>query len=225
MVRPSLIVGTVVLSLAVVASIDAGETKTNTGGTIKHLPEPNMKGTLSVEEAINARRSIRSFSGRGLADEQLSQLLFAAQGITEKKTGFRTVPSAGATYPLEMYVVVPEGVFHYLPGKHALETIKEGDLRKNLRDAALGQSCIGSASAIILLAAVFERTTNRYGRRGVMYVHMEAGHAAQNIHLQALSLGLGSVSIGAFDGENVRKSLGIPKGEMPIYLIPVGEGK
>jgi len=197
-----------------------GETKG--GKTVKILPEPTTKGNMSVEEAISLRRSVRTFSGSALTDNELSQLLWSAQGITEKRRRFRAAPSAGATFPLETYLVTAEGVFHYVPAKHALEEIRRGDVRVDLSNAALGQQSVRKAPAIIVFAAVPKRTTGKYGRRGMMYIHMEAGHAAENIHLQAVALGLGSVPVGAFDDRDVAKIVGLPREEKPLYMVPVG---
>jgi len=212
------------LSLGLLAGVESGLANPQSGGdsTVKILPKPRTKGTISVEEAIAQRRSVRSYSSQRLTDEELSQLLWAAQGITDQKRALRAAPSAGATYPLEIYAVTPDGVFHYDPIKHSLETVKSGDVRAELATAAYGQSFIANASATIVFAAVPERTTRRYGRRGMMYIHMEAGHAAQNIHLQAVALRMGSVPVGAFDDEAVSRIAGLPDNQIPLYLIPVG---
>lgn len=202
---------------------DLGEGAKSEGEkSVKELPVPRGKGGLSVEAAIAERRSVRSFAASALTEEEIAQLLWAAQGVTDKRGGLRAAPSAGATYPLETYVVTREGVFHYLPEKHALESVKQGDFRKALAGAALGQTCVRYAPATFVFAAVPERTTKRYGNRGIMYVHMEAGHSAQNIHLQAVALGLGSVPVGAFDEAAVASVLGVPKGQQVLYMIPVG---
>jgi len=194
----------------------------NGGGKVKSLPQPKQTGDVSVEEALSKRRSVRSFSGKRLSDAELSQLLWAAQGITDKGRGYRAAPSAGATYPLETYAVTPDGIFRYLPREHAIEEVRKGDFRGELAVAALGQLFVRSAPLTVAFTAVPERTTRRYGQRGNMYIHMEAGHAAENIHLQAVALGLGSVPVGAFDDKAVAEVLGIPKEEKPLYLIPVG---
>ncbi|MCX8108831.1 MAG: SagB/ThcOx family dehydrogenase [Verrucomicrobiae bacterium] len=177
---------------------------------------------MSVEEAIVSRRSIRSYSGVPLTDDELSQLLWAAQGITDTRRNYRAAPSAGATFPLETYVVTQTGIYRYDPPRHALEELKTGDLRRKLASAAYEQSFVAEAGATIVFAAVPQRTTQRYGTRGHMYIHMEAGHAAQNVHLQAVALGLGSVPVGAFDDDAVASVLGLPRGQIPLYLIPVG---
>ncbi|MBO8174203.1 MAG: SagB/ThcOx family dehydrogenase [Thermococcus sp.] len=190
------------------------------------LPEPKLKGDISVEEAIAKRRSIRYYKDKPLTLEQLSQLLWAAQGITEEKRKFRAAPSAGATYPFEIYVVVGNveglepGIYHYDPFKHSLTLIKEGDYRKQLQAAALNQQWVGKAAIDIVLVAFYERTTKYYGERGYRYVYMEAGHIGQNIYLQATALGLGTVAVGAFYDEEVAKILETD-GD-PVYIFPVG---
>jgi SagB-type dehydrogenase family enzyme len=187
------------------------------------LPKPELKGKVSLEEAIARRRSIRTYSGMPLSDKELSQLLWAAQGITDEARKLRAAPSAGATYPLETYVASAAGLFHYNPDGHTLRKIMGDDLRAGLSSAALGQGFVRSASAVIIFAAVMARTTGRYGKRGVMYVYMEAGHAAQNVHLQAVALGMGSVPVGAFDDQAVANLLKLPPDQIPLYLVPVGK--
>lgn len=184
------------------------------------LPKPDLKGAIPLEQAIARRRSRRDFSSKPLTLEQISQLLWSAQG--EKSKGFRTAPSAGATYPLEVFVVTEKGLFHYLPAKHSLESIIDKDLRSELASAALGQKFIEEAPVTIIFTAHFERTTGHYGQRGIRYVFMEAGHSAQNIHLQAEALGLGSVAVGAFDDDSVRGVLTLPGHLEPIYMVVVG---
>lgn len=186
------------------------------------LPAPETKGKISVEETISKRRSVRSYRDVPLSDKELSQLLWAAQGITDAAGGLRAAPSAGATYPLETYVVNASGVFHYVSTEHSLRKIIESDLRSALASAALDQRFISKASIVIVFAAVTERTMGRYGKRGLMYIHMEAGHVAQNVHLQAVALGMGSVPIGAFDEQAVARVLELPADQTPLYLIPVG---
>ncbi len=162
----------------------------------------------------------------------MAQLAWAAQGITDKRYGFRTAPSAGATYPLEIYIVVKEngvaglseGVYHYLPREHELEVVKRGDYSRELMSACLDQEWVREAAINIVITAIYERTTDRYGERGkIRYVHMEVGHVGQNIYLQCVSLGLGCVVIGAFYDEEVKKILGV--NEEPLYVIPVGVKK
>jgi len=190
-------------------------------GTIVNLPKPNLDGSMSLERAVAARRSRRSFLSKALTLEQIGQLVWTAQGQAAKSR-YRTVPSAGATYPLELFVVTEEGLFHYLLAKHALEKLADQDLRSTLAAAAWGQEFIEAAPLTLVFAAEFVRTTGRYGQRGIRYVYMEAGHAAQNVHLQAESLGLGSVAVGAFNDASVSKVLSLPKHLEPIYMVVVG---
>jgi SagB-type dehydrogenase family enzyme len=168
------------------------------------------------------RSSVRQFKQRALKMEEISQLLWAAYGQT-RQWGGKTIPSAGALYPLEVYIATPEGFFHYLPNRHLLELHAEGNLIPKLSAAALHQDSVSGAPAVFVITAVYERTTRRYGSRGERYVHMEAGHAAQNIHLEAVALELGSVAVGAFNDGEVHRALGLGKDEKPLYLIPVGE--
>jgi SagB-type dehydrogenase family enzyme len=193
------------------------------------LPEPDIEGPTSLEQTIASRRSRRDFLPRQLDLEQISQLAWAAQGQSNK-SGYRTVPSAGATYPLELFVVAGDplrrtaanGLFHYLQARHALEKLADSDLRSALASAAWGQGFIEVAPLTLIFVAEFERTTGRYGQRGIRYVYMEAGHAAQNVQLQAEALGLGSVAVGAFDDAAVSKVLQLPDGLEPIYMVTVG---
>jgi SagB-type dehydrogenase family enzyme len=191
------------------------------------LPKPRYDSETSVEEALVQRRSIRDYSSENLTLEELSQLLWAAQGITGPWGG-RTAPSAGALYPLELYIVVGDaegldrGVYRYGPEEHELEKVKNGDVRAELADAALGQEFIGDAAIDIVFSAVYERTTVKYRERGVRYVYLEAGHAAQNVYLQAVALDLGTVTIGAFYDNDVKDVVGIQEQENPLYIMPVG---
>jgi len=187
------------------------------------LPEPRLEGEVSVEEALLRRRSVRSFTDRKLSLEEISQLCWAAQGMTKKATGFRTAPSAGATYPLELYVFSADGVFRYDPRAHSLAERQAKDRRGELCRACLGQVFVAEAPLVLVFTAEYERTSRRYGRRAERYVHMEAGHAAQNVHLQAVALGLGSVPVGAFRDSEVAKTLALGRAATPLYLIPVGE--
>lgn len=185
------------------------------------LPAPDTKGKIALETTILKRRSIRSFTGQALTMEQIGQLLWAAQGITDRR-GYRAAPSAGALYPLEIYVAKEDGLFHYIPEGHKLRKLSEKDLRRGLQSAALFQSWVGKAAVDIIICAVYERVTSRYGQRGTRYTDIEVGHAAQNIHLEAVALGLGSVPIGAFSDDAVAKVLSLPEDEIPLYIIPVG---
>lgn len=199
--------------------------QTNTS-TIK-LPSPKRSGKESLESVLTKRRSVREYTNQPLTLTDVSQLLWAAQGMTNPE-GMRTTPSAGALYPLEVYLIagnitgLPAGTYKYKPRRHEILSIDNEDKRVPLTAAALGQTCIENGAAVIVLAAVYERITGKYGQRGVRYIHMEAGHAAQNIYLQAASLKLGTVVIGAFDDNQVNKILKMPKEEKPLYLMPVG---
>jgi len=193
---------------------------TSPGSTIE-LPAPRTDGDLSLEEALAARRSIRDFTPEELTLEEISQLLWAAQGITASWGG-RTAPSAGALYPLEVYVATSDGLSRYLPEGHRAESISTADVREALAEAALGQAAVADAPAVFVITAVPARTEAKYGGRAERYVHMEAGHVAQNVLLQAVALGLGSVPTGAFADEEVARVLELPPGEVPLYLVPVG---
>jgi len=189
------------------------------------LPPPKQKGNITLEEAISKRRSERNLESKTLSLETIGQLLWACQGITDSRRNLRAAPSAGATYPLEIYLVKNDGLFHYIPEGHKLEKIKDGDLRGELCDACLGQGFVRDADIDFVICADFKRTTSRYGKRGEMYVYIEAGHAAQNLHLQAVSEGLGSVPVGAFSEIAVKNVLGLSPGLIPVYIIPVGHIK
>jgi SagB-type dehydrogenase family enzyme len=186
-----------------------------------NLPKPNQDGSMSLEKAIVIRRSRRTFLPKPLTIEQIGQLAWAAQG-QETGNRYRTAPSAGATYPLELFVVTADGLFHYLPAEHSLEKLSSQDLRADLAAAAWGQEFVEAAPLTLVFAAEFSRTTNHYGKRGIRYVYMEAGHAVQNVHLQAEALGLGSVAVGAFDDNSVSKALSLSKNLEPIYMVTVG---
>lgn len=191
------------------------------------LPKLRYESANSVEQALLKRRSVREFRDVPLLLDDLGQLLWAAQGITDR-AGFRTSPSAGALYPLEVYAVarnvqgLPAGLYHYIPRGHALHRIADWDKRGALARAALDQPSITEASAVLALCAVYERVTGKYGERGLRYVHMEAGHAAQNVYLQALSLQLGTVVLGAFNDRDLKGVLNLNGRETPLYLMPVG---
>ncbi len=187
-----------------------------------NLPEPRIKSEVSLEEVLKRRRSVRQFTSQSLSWEQISQLLWAAQGTTDKRYWRRSAPSAGGTYPLETYLVMKEGVYRYRPERHELEQTSEGDVRPQLRRAALNEESIEEAPVNIVIAAIYQRTEERYGQRAARYVQIEVGHAAQNVHLQAVALGLGSVPIGAFHDNQVQRALSWPKNHQPLYIIPVG---
>lgn len=185
------------------------------------LPSPRTEGPLSLEAALARRRSIRSFTDEPLTLDEIAQLLWAAQGIT-RDWGGRTAPSAGALYPLEVSIVTDQGAYHYVPAEHAIVTVAQDDLRPAIWEAGLKQDPLAEAPATVVITAVYERTRPRYSERAELYVHLEAGHAAQNILLQAVALDLGAVPIGAFYEDEVANALALPTDHIPLYLIPVG---
>jgi SagB-type dehydrogenase family enzyme len=189
---------------------------------IINLPEPKLSGKMSVEEAIARRRSERSFSAEELTMDQISQLLWSAQGITDKSWGFRAAPSAGSLYPLTVYILKKDGLFQYLPDGHKLVQISTEDKRPSLVRASLTQSFIGEAPLVIIIAGNFRIIESKYGQRAYRYLNMEIGHAAENIHLQAAALGLVSVPVGAFWDDVVAKTMELPDTQDPFYIIPVG---
>ncbi len=187
------------------------------------LPDPRTDGPLSVEAAIAQRRSVRAFDGSELTQEEIGQLLWSMQGITGERASRRAAPSAGGCHPLIVYVCQDDGVWRYEPQSHALTQHHEEDRRDALARAALGQSFLAQAPAVFVVSAVFARTTNRYGDRGkVRYVPMDVGHAAENLLLQAVALGLAGVPVGAFDDDGIRQVLALPAEEEPLYLLPIG---
>jgi len=193
------------------------------------LPDPRRDSETSVEKALLKRRSVRSYADQPLTLAQVSQILWAAQGVTEPSRGLRTAPSAGALYPLEVYVVagkvegLPAGIYKYVPRSHTLTRVAEGDKRSELAAAALNQNWIAEAPIILVVSAVYDRTAVKYGTRATRYVHIEVGHAAQNVCLQAVALGLGAGVVGAFDDNGVARVLSAPSSEAPLYILPVGK--
>ena len=194
---------------------------TTAPGKVLDLPAPRTTGTLSLEETLSQRRSIRAYTAQPLALPEIAQLFWAAQGIT-RSWGGRTAPSAGALYPLEIYAATAEGVYHYLPAGHRAEITTEEDRREALWAAGLEQEALEQAAATFVLTAVYARTAGRYGARAERYVKLEAGHVAENLLLQAVALGLGAVVIGAFYDDDVAAALALGADEEPLYLIPVG---
>ena len=192
------------------------------------IPTPTAHGSMPLEEAMSRRKSVRDYSAESINISQLSQILWAAQGITHD--GLRSAPSAGALYPLEIYVVAKDGgvtglqcgIYHYKPANHRLSLTKAGDYSQELQSASLDQEPIGLAAATIVIIAVFERTTAKYAKRVIQYVFQESGHVAQNIYLQATALNLGSVVMGAFDDDAVRRVIGAGIKERPVYIQPIG---
>ena len=195
---------------------------------IVSLPKPDLTGSMSLEKAISNRRSIRNYSDEPLSLNHLSQLLWAAQGISSALRHYRTAPSAGAIYPFELFIAVknvrslPAGIYKYSTKEHQIEMLSVGNITKELSAAALGQNMIEDAALTFVFAARFPKITARYGERGIRYANIEAGHISQNVYLQAETLNLGTVAIGAFDYEVVSKVLNLPKNLSPLYIMPVG---
>ncbi len=203
---------------------------TTSGASIVQIASASKTGSMSVEEAIARRRSVRAYKKQALKLADVSQLLWAAQGITDTVDGLRSAPSAGALYPLELYVVVAAGgveglsagVYHYDPLAGTLEMSKEGDYLQQLQSATLDQPAVGSSATSFVICGVFERTTSKYGQRGAQYVFQESGHAAENMCLQAVALHLGLVVMGAFSEPDVSQVIGSKSDETPLYVVPVG---
>jgi len=194
------------------------------------LPAPRLDGPVSVEKALAGRRSIRTFASWPVTLAEVSQLLWAAQGITVKRGNreLRTAPSAGALYGLETYLLaadvtgLAQGLYRYRPDSHTLAFLSPGDSREELSKAAFNQTCIRDGAALIIFTGIYERVTKKYVERGVKFVHMEAGHAAENVYLEAEALGLGTVAAGSFDEKEAKRILNLPENEDPLYIMPVG---
>jgi SagB-type dehydrogenase family enzyme len=185
------------------------------------LPRPKTDGGMSLTESLAKRRSIRYFTGKPLEREQISQLCWAAQGISDPAGKKRTAPSAGATYPLRLYVATPDGFYLYSPERHGLELIGPNDLRQGIADAA-GQSWLSEAGAIFVICGNVPITAAKYEDRATRYVWQETGHAAQNLLLQATSLGLGATPVGAYQDDEVQRLLHLSGDWQPLYVLPVG---
>jgi SagB-type dehydrogenase family enzyme len=191
------------------------------------LPGTEISGRSRIEELIAKRRSVRQYKDRKLSESVISRLLWAAQGISSGD-GLRTPPSAGALYPLEIHVVtgaedeLEPGVYRYIPESHTLVREIAGDVREKLSKAALSQPMIRNAPVSFVISAVYARITGKYGNRGLRYAHMEAGHAAQNVCLLGVELGIGTCTVGAFEDEEVKKVLKLPANEEPLYILPLG---
>lgn len=202
--------------------------KTSPGGVpALPLPSPEALSTMPLEGVLRARRSVRDYAGEPLTLTQLARLLWAGQGVTSAD-GLRTAPSAGALYPLELYVAVSRvaalarGVYRYVPNAHALVRVLDREVHQALTAAAFDQEAIAQAALVLAFVALPARTERRYGERAWRYIHIEVGHAAQNVWLQAVALGLVAVVIGAFDDAMVQRLLGLPDGVVPLYLMPIG---
>lgn len=214
------------VATALCTGVEDVETETLNEGRIQ-LPQPDLTGTATLEEALRERRSVRSYTDDPLKPTELSILLWGMQGITDPR-GFRTAPSAGALYPLEVTVAIGKvdgiapGAYRYHPDTHDLEMIHDRDIRSDLAAASLGQQMPAEAPVTFVISGIYERTRGRYGDRAERYTWMEAGHVSQNCYLVAASHGLGTVAIGAFDEAAVQELMGLPGDEIPLYLMPVG---
>ncbi len=201
----------------------------NSEGKVIELPEPRLESDYSVEQALSSRRSVREYSSEPLELSEVSQLLWAAQGITLPGKNFRTAPSAGATFPIYLYLIVSNvedldvGLYKYDPVSHSLEMLSDRDIRAEMSQTVLRQAPFRNGACSIVITADYERTTARYGERGIRYLHHEVGHVGQNIHLQAETLNLGTVVIGAFRDDGVKETLGLSDDIDPLYIMPVGK--
>lgn len=216
MERRTFLVGATAAALSACAK-DAVPSAT---GTPTPLPSP-VPGAGDLDHALEARRSIRTFTAEPVDDDLLAHLLWAAQGVTAAWGG-RTAPSAGALYPIEVYVATDRSLRRYVPGDHRSLEVASGDRRGAIAEATGGQGAARDAPALFVITAVVERTSVKYGDRAERYVALEAGHACQNLLLEATALGLGAVPMGAFSDDGVRGALGVGEGELPLYVVPVG---
>jgi len=191
------------------------------------MPEPRFDSDVSLEESLLARRSTRNYSSEPLKLDEISQLLWAAQGITDD-AGHRTAPSAIALYPMTIYVVVgnvPEilpGIYTYDPKTQSITRTADGDFRNDLTDASMGQVSVRQGAASFVFTADYDIVMSRLGKKGEMFAQLEAGHAAQNLCLQAAALELGVVTMGAIDNDKVAEVLSLPDNLTPLYVIPAG---
>jgi SagB-type dehydrogenase family enzyme len=180
------------------------------------------KDEMSLDDVLKARRSVRRFDDTTLTGDQLLELAWAGQGITEPTRGFRTAPSAGALYPLELYLVAHDAVYHYNTKEDKIEKYLDGDRRTELSIAAVGQNSVAIAAVDIVIAGIVERTAGKYKDRAERYVLIETGHVAQNILLKAVSMGLGGVPVGAFHDDQVSRVLELPENSHPYYILAIG---
>jgi len=224
--------GSILIPHRVLPSAKRSPLKQKGGGSMQ-LPDPKLDGDVSLERTIHQRRTIRSFNSKALTLRQLSQLLWAAQGITESGGFKRAAPSAGALYPMDIYVAVGgdsieklvPGVYHYEPANHSFSLTQEGDVRRDIAIASLGQMWMAYAPITLLITAEYSRIMVKYGQRGVRYAMMEAGHIGQNIFLQSQAMGMEAGIVGAFEDEKVIQVMGITKTHEPLLLMPVGYKK
>jgi SagB-type dehydrogenase family enzyme len=195
------------------------------------LPEPKDKKVVYLDELLNKRYSIRTFKQKPISIDDLSYILWCSYGF--KKDGGRVVPSAGALYPLDIYIIagsiegernmgIIPGIYHYLPDKHQIELIKKGDIRKDVANASLSQMWMASAPCMIAITCEYKRITSKYRDRGIRYAHMEAGNVSQNIFLATFNTGLGCGIVGAFNDDLVKTVMGINRMREPLLIMPIG---
>ncbi|MBA7482045.1 hypothetical protein ES707_17526 [subsurface metagenome] len=204
------------------AALCLGQRRSRTPQKIVRLTKPNLTGTVSFEEALAERRSVRLFASKQLDSEQIGQLAWAGQGITDQQRGLRTAPSAGETYPIDLYFATEEGLFVYRPAEHSLEQTSDQNIRGRLAAAASMQESVATAGCNIIVAGSVRKLTKQFRTKARTYMLLEAGHIAQNIQLQAVCLDLGSVTIGGFNTKDVSRICRLPRGMEPLYIICVG---
>lgn len=224
-------IGGVCLAACAIIIIAWGNDQNKKVGAMKtQLPHPVLEGRISLEKALHLRRSVRTYLPTPLSLTEISQILWAAQGITGEGK-LRAAPSAGALYPIVLYLVVEKveslqpGIYRYSPEKHEITRLKDGKFLKQLADAALGQSCVEECPAALIIVANYEKLRFRYRERSERYAHIEAGHVAQNVYLQAETLGMGTVNIGAFYDTDVATVAGLESNEHPLCIMPLGKKK
>ena len=196
--------------------------------TIFYFPPPQVHGSVSFESCLSTRRSVRDFSTKEITVNMLGQLLWSIQGVTGHASYKRTPPSAGGLHPLNIDVVIGAvdglmpGIYRYLPKQHSLKRNHTVDVRMELGNAALDQTWLSDAAVSVVISAIYEKTTRKYGERGYRYVHMDSGFAAENLHLQAVALGLGTVVMGAFSDDQVHQVMNLSEEEKPLLILPIG---
>ena len=213
----------ITMAFTLLLSVVSGQSRSRKGALrMIQLPQPKLNGPVSLEQALAKRRSIRSFSSQALSYQQLGQLAWAAQGITEQSRGLRTAPSAGAIYPVTLYLATEQGLFVYNPQDHTLVETIDKDIRIELSKAALNQRFVAQAACDIIIAGSVKDVAARYGKKARTYTILEAGHIAQNVLLQAVTLDLAAVPVGAFNMGPVKRLCRMTTDLEPFYIIPVG---
>jgi protease I len=211
-----------VLALAVLITPSYGRRRTRTQRRIIQLTEPDMTGTMTLEQALAKRHSVTQFTNESLKPFQISQLAWAGQGITEPQKGLRTTPSLGGLHPIELIFATSEGIFAYQPPEHRLEQISDQDIRVQLAGATSMPESVAGAACDIIIAGSIRALSERFQDKARTYIYLEAGHTAQNIELQAAALDLGSVAVPGFNTSSVRKTCGLARNLDPLYIVSVG---